>query len=1356
MRARKDEGESRGSREADALATPHHLGAAPGKLTRSEHAAPATGRAAPLLASPSARLAAPRERMEDWDPASLAGAMGYEPAEPDGWDAAQAHGAAPALLARAGRSTAAGAQPLAQAPARSAPRAAGPVSSPARDQEADPAEAERDALIDLSGQVPRRGPQPNAHMMVRALSSADGELLDLWTGAAYFVGELPVSYQARRTAGKAWTWTRNGDPDPSAAQLKIDSDAHGRSGETVAQWAPPAATSLTVDFVPLTQPFGQPFGADGARQPGAPSPSGAPAPFSAREADGSLPLAADPAAALEGPQARGTFREHGALTLFDEANGSTIRIGKSYVRLYGKPEAFLYRVAPQTSPRQRLLQITATSDVKIDAHADPSEAVELVQQLRIAPASEIAAQRGANEADTLVLRVPEISASGDSWRVVLRMGKSAIHITALSADARFAYYVDPDWSGTARAVHVVATPGVRIEEAPTEGTPYGIDDPRTLVVNRIYVQDPSLVPQQGEPIEPSRYLGIVRHDNAPLGLSPSPESKAAFTVATGGSGVTVRDLESGASLTIRAEDPTLGARYLHRVEGQQVLALVGKHARVDVALRRPEPNGPSAQEEAGLSLDFGQVDFLIYEADRDDRFPPPGAVLTRELLEQYGHRREPDSMQWAPKVEKSDDQRGLELLADLALACTPGVGDVLDLADASFALAYGTDKWGNPLSKGEKIAIFIAALLPILTVGVVLGASRMAKVLRVARAARAISLAQRLGRSESEVQALLAGLRRLDGEARAAARRVEQAVSLGGHVDPADLKNLEKSLTQAGFRGIDFPDVGAGAPRLTSIENTATTAEHAAEPGAKAAPLATASRTALLVEKERELGQALEQHARALGARRAARRARVEVIPKREFVARFGSDKARAVFQRTDRGPVIFARADATASDMLDEAAHLAQLADPAITPSIRALDEANLEAWASLSVSDRLELYQHKLDVEIDAKRRTHEAIRKPGDRLQAEEALHDLEQRQAQVAAIEPDELARMNAGQLAAPAYLDQAPRLFGKRRVAEELPTLHARGESADLAPRPVSKTQGSADYSAAYSQGDVVSVHQLGHSWTETTQIAADLDGTVLSRTVSESGATRIVIEQGKRRKTHFLEAGSEVDARITPGRKVAAGQRLGQDPPREYRKVQVRTADGRTVERSEIRSWAEGRSWVQRGSESTERGRLAEAAARTEADADLAVRLEKQEISGAVRIPHSVGGGGFDDVLVEFTGEGQAMTARVRIREVKDHANRHVALEDFSALLDNFNQNYEGLLTFVDNSIEQTRRGQQGTMTSTQLFAVQRSLRRQDYTIEIVLGSSTRIGSESHHSSRVLPMLRRQHSQLKVSRIKGE
>ena len=70
MRTRKDEGERKGLLEASALATPEQLGAAPGKLTRSEHGASTAVPSAQLLASPSAPRAAPRERMQDWDAAS--------------------------------------------------------------------------------------------------------------------------------------------------------------------------------------------------------------------------------------------------------------------------------------------------------------------------------------------------------------------------------------------------------------------------------------------------------------------------------------------------------------------------------------------------------------------------------------------------------------------------------------------------------------------------------------------------------------------------------------------------------------------------------------------------------------------------------------------------------------------------------------------------------------------------------------------------------------------------------------------------------------------------------------------------------------------------------------------------------------------------------------------------------------------------------------------------------------------------------------------------------------------------------------------------------------------------------------
>ncbi len=1185
-------------------------------------------------------------------------------------------------------------------------------------------------------------------MLVRALDATSGELLEVWSGQAHFLGPLPACYLARR-AGGAWEWKSGEAPAPEAARLKIDSDRHGRTGSTLAQWAPRAATSMTVDLVPLIASFGSTSG---------PLPGGERSPLVAREADGNAPIRPEASAALEGPQAPGTYRAWGPLAILDEAAGSTISLGTSVLRLCGRPGQFHYRLPPQTSPRQRIVQVTATHDVAVEAHAAGAEAVELVLQLQRATAQELAASQ--DTAGLLRLPAPEISARGDGWRVTLRLGESALHIAALAAEARFAYFVDPDWRGTERLVHVVATPGVRIQVLPNEGSrPLG--DLRTLVANPIYVQDPRQVPRQGEPIEPSRYLGIARYDHLPVGITATEQNRAAFSVATGGTGLAFRDLESGATLTIRAADPTLGARYRHEVEGKQVRALVSKAARVEIVQAR---QAAIFRGEAPDPLfDFGQIDFQIFQLDREDYFPAAETPLTLDVLGCYGHPKRPDAVHWAAAPEKSAAQQSLEGLLDLGLSFVPGADLVLDASDAAMALTLGTDKWGNPLSRGEKIAVFVALLLPLLSAGAVLAAKRAGaamsamsagRTVRALRAAEAVSataaLAQRMGRTHEEVEALLAGLRALDDEARHAARRIERAVAMGEAVAAADLQHLERSLRSAGFRTPAFslgPAGGLAAP-VDGVP-IATSATEATERIARPSP------TTPLVERQRLLQQALHRHANTIGARRAVRGARVEVLPARDFRARFGSEQARATFQLTDRGPVIFARADATAADMLDEAAHLAQLRDAAFAPSIRLLDEANLADWASFSVADKLELFQHKLELELDAKRRVLRASASQADQALSRAALHDLEELQAQVAAIEPDELVRLCSGQLPPPDYLAQPPRLHSKlRRVREEVPSLHVRGEAGVIEPREVSQAAGSPDYSPAYGQPEVRSVHQVGHSWTDRTWILADLDGAVISRTVTASGAIEIVVGHGKRQRMHLLEAGADVDAHVVPGRKIAKGERLGRDPGREYRAVEVGYADGSKQPRSEIRSWAPGRSWVLRGTEANERGRLAEAAARAAADADLAQRTAIGEISSSFRLSSSTGRGGFDDVIVEFSGEGEHMKALLRIREVKDHAHRHVALGEFSALLENFETNYTELIGATEKKLRLAKKGQSHDMTPEQLANLLTSLKVRSYRVEIVLGASTKLGAEGHHASRVLPTLTRRHSNIFITRIK--
>lgn len=1271
-----------------------HAEAAPGKVTRSG-----------LLPSQRLHETAPTagpqrpERMPDWDPDSLIDALGLVP-DPERWS----EGEAPAgtLSLGQGEASAGAAKHQPTAPAAGA---------------------------------------PTATMHVRALD-ATGGLLQEWIGPAYFVGELPVSYQGLRTA-RGWSWTRDGEAAAEGAKLKLESDASGQAGRSLGQWAPPGARAITCDFAARTAPFGasaQPLPSDGA-------PRG---PTAVHEADGNAPIggAAGAVLALEGPERPVAFREHGALTALDEARGSTITLGpggKSTLRLHGAPSEYLYRIAPQTSPRQRVVQVTASFEVGIESDLDPLASIELVPQVRRVGRDELAMLRAAAQDTTaLRLRSPEISATGDAWRAELRLGASAITMTALGEGARFAYWVDPQWNGPERTVHVVATPGVRIDEAQAERAPLD-GDLRRLRANRIYVQDPRRVPQQGEPIDPAAFLGIERHDNTAPEISPHPANRNAFQVATGGTGITVRDLSSGARLRVFAEDPTLGARFLHQVEGNEVRVLVGKGARVEIEQARQSPH--LATEAPDPSFDFRQVAFQIYQA-RNDAFPPPGTPLSPATLQRYGEAREADRVVWV-EPQKGGGQLATESLLDVGLSVTPGVGDLMDLADAAAVATIGTDKWGNPLSTGEKVAVVVVALLPLAAGGAVLGARRMAGAGRVADAAGEAAsglarLASKAGRTEEELAALLATVGKLDDEGRLAARRLERAIDLGEDIDAADLARLERSLGRAGFRGGGF-----AAPQPARFG--AGAASSAAEPSAVV-------RTSQLEERERTLQQALRSYARKLGVRGAAARAPVQVLPKAHFVQRFGSESARAVCQITERGPVIVARVDATAQDLLDEAAHLAQLTDPKLAPALRYLDERNLEDWPQLSVPDRLGFYEAKLEIEIDAKHRTLRAVRDESDRRIAEAALEDLQKRRIELAALDPADVARMASGELPPPQFLAEPPRLFGKeRKVIEELPSPPGSANATE-AGRAVARDKGSPDYSGAYSMEGVTEVRQRGDSWLEIDYVTADVKGKIVSRTIDEEGAAHLVIEGGGTRRDHIFEPNAEIDPRMKPGRKVEAGERLGKDSAREYRRVELTFADGGKHERVEIRSRRENRGWVQRGQESTARGNAAEARARAAADRDLEARKAKGEISSFFHIPHRVGGGGFDDVIVEFAGEGEAMQVKIRIREVKDYQGRYLSLRNMSSLTENFRSNVDHLLREASSakaamSLKKNVPYPFAAMSEAQLEALIESISSQHLFVELVLGHTTKIGAEDRAVSRTLATIRGMAANLSVSRM---
>jgi hypothetical protein len=99
------------------------------------------------------------------------------------------------------------------------------------------------------------------------------------------------------------------------------------------------------------------------------------------------------------------------------------------------------------------------------------------------------------------------------------------------------------------------------------------------------------------------------------------------------------------------------------------------------------------------------------------------------------------------------------------------------------------------------------------------------------------------------------------------------------------------------------------------------------------------------------------------------------------------------------------------------------------------------------------------------------------------------------------------------------------------------------------------------------------------------------------------------------------------------------------------------------------------------------------------------------------------------------------MTARIRIREVKDYPNRHVPLDEFTALNDNWAQNLKQLGEDVREAVRGKPPKGYDKLDADQLKAIQRKLDADDFEVEIRLGESTKLGEPGHHASTTLPAL---------------
>jgi hypothetical protein len=367
-------------------------------------------------------------------------------------------------------------------------------------------------------------------------------------------------------------------------------------------------------------------------------------------------------------------------------------------------------------------------------------------------------------------------------------------------DARFAYYIDPDWTGASnleKRVFIIASPGVRLLEGEPNDLP-AVDYGRKLVPIIVHVPHPDLVPAQGTVIRLENFVS-----NETLGYAPdtfgddSPEKhSSALTVARGLSGVTIKHPWSGSRVSIRPADPSIGASY-----AWQVLATPGGPGEIRIVTSagafiefvEPVParfgTGGAGQKrpplagefQVGEGLEEEGVTLRIVEVDDNSTIPVPGTPLNLDYYLSHGHLREPDVHEWADL-----DDSALKAM-DFVIRLIPVAGQLYSIGEFIHAARFGEDLMGHKLPPGG---------LVLMGAGVIIGL-----IPEVGPALRGVGSLARLagivGKTVEEVEATVLTVGKLaSAEDQAVLSRGAQILENGGEIADEELPEMESALSR--------------------------------------------------------------------------------------------------------------------------------------------------------------------------------------------------------------------------------------------------------------------------------------------------------------------------------------------------------------------------------------------------------------------------------------------------------------------------------------------------------------------------------------------------------------------------------
>jgi hypothetical protein len=636
-----------------------------------------------------------------------------------------------------------------------------------------------------------------------------------------------------------------------------------------------------------------------------------------------------PELAIEGPLPAGTVREsHGVTVRQVDAQHAEIEYGESWVRIAADPtDRYAYSIGPpiEGPPKppsplgplvglpdpdakpelaQRLVVVTATRPIVEERIDEAARVAPLAVHTRYVGPSEVP-----SPGIGLVPGLEVVEHTADD-HAQLELEDSIVRIevagnaAAVAGDAkraRFAYWIDPEWTGlqaTEKRVVIVAAPGVAVRTGSPGNAPvvrYG----RTLVPEIVRVPHPKLVPEQGTRFGLEQFVDAETVDpdapsTEPL-LGPVPDSGQhtnKVDIGTGLAGVAIVHPWSGARLSLRPSDPDIGAAYAWQVLPPEnglpgeIRAIVGPG--VDVELQEPvpqrlrDPYGATptprkGEAWVGEGLEEQSLELKLVEVVDPALVPVQGTPLNVEhFLRAGGRFREPDRHVWLG----TNDLPSMLATAgfDLIVGAIPIIGPLYLIGQFAYTMATGHDWWGHDVDEGGKVLMGVGAAISLIPLVGGLGA-----VLRGgAKAAVIAEVAARWGTTTEELQAVLVRVgAATEGDDAAIVHRAMRAIERGSQFPEEDVPALERILAKVGaghlgLEGIARSGIGrldlalaaADAPLRSEnyLANLMSAYRTTGEvPESLAVPLARSGQFGNAEEAQAAVQQALRDLARAEG-----------------------------------------------------------------------------------------------------------------------------------------------------------------------------------------------------------------------------------------------------------------------------------------------------------------------------------------------------------------------------------------------------------------------------------------------------------------------------------------------------------